>query len=120
MPSLHVHYLPQFVPEHELADAAVVVIDLLRASTTVCHALAAGARDVVPYVEVDAALHAAQTYLRSDVLMGGSVAASSSRDSTSATRQPSIRRNSSSGSEYYSPRPTVHAPSTTPGSLLAW
>jgi 2-phosphosulfolactate phosphatase len=71
MPALHVHYLPQFVRETELADAAVVVIDLLRASTTVCHALAAGAKDVVPHVEVDAVLHAAPSYLRSEVLLGG-------------------------------------------------
>lgn len=71
MPTLQVHYLPQFVPEHELAGAAVVVIDLLRASTTVCHALAAGARDVVPLVEVDAVLQAADGCLRSEVLLGG-------------------------------------------------
>ncbi|MGI9457166.1 MAG: 2-phosphosulfolactate phosphatase [Aeoliella sp.] len=71
MPTLHVHYLPQFVGEHELADAAVVVIDLLRASTTLCHALAAGAQDVVPHVEVDAVFAAASAYQRSDVLLGG-------------------------------------------------
>lgn len=71
MPELHAHYLPQFVGEHELADAAVVVIDLLRASTTVCHALAAGAQDVVPHVEVDAVLAAAGQYDRSTVLLGG-------------------------------------------------
>lgn len=71
MPTLQVHYLPQFVGEHALADAPVVVIDLLRASTTVCHALAAGARDVVPHVEVDAVLQASESYLRSEVLLGG-------------------------------------------------
>jgi len=71
MPNLQVHYLPQFVGEHELADAAVVVIDLLRASTTVCHALAAGARDVVPHVEVDAVIAAATQCDRSIVLLGG-------------------------------------------------
>ncbi len=71
MPTLHVHYLPQFVREHDLADAAVVVIDLLRASTTICHALAAGARDVVPFVEVDEVFHAAEAYDRSEILLGG-------------------------------------------------
>lgn len=49
----------------------MVVIDLLRASTTVCHALAAGAREVVPFQEVDAVLAAAQGCLRSEVLLGG-------------------------------------------------
>jgi 2-phosphosulfolactate phosphatase len=71
MPSLYVHYLPQFCAEHDLADAAVVVIDQLRASSTVCHALAAGAKDVVPFVEVDAVLAAAGEYDRSQVLLGG-------------------------------------------------
>src|SRR5688572_5542963 len=71
MPSLYVHYLPQFCAEHDLADAAVVVIDQLRASSTVCHALAAGAKDVVPFVEVDALLSAAGEYDRSQVLLGG-------------------------------------------------
>lgn len=71
MPDIHVHYLPQFVGEHELADSAVVVIDLLRASSTVCHALAAGARDVLPHVEVDEVLRSAEAYQRSDVILGG-------------------------------------------------
>lgn len=71
MPTVHVHYLPQFVGEHELADSAVVVIDLLRASTTICHALAAGAQDVVPHVEVDSVFAAAGQYQRSQVLLGG-------------------------------------------------
>lgn len=71
MPTLHVHYLPQFVSDYELGDAVVVVIDQLRASSTVCHALAAGARDVVPYVEVDAVFKAAEQYDRSQVLLAG-------------------------------------------------
>lgn len=71
MPTLNVHYLPQFVGEHELADAPVVVIDQLRASSTVCHALAAGAKDVVPHVEVDAVLAAAERCDRDQVLLGG-------------------------------------------------
>lgn len=71
MPELHVHYLPHFVREHDLADATVVVIDQLRASSTVCHALAAGAQDVVPFLEVDAVLAAAGEYERDQVLLGG-------------------------------------------------
>ncbi|MCO6045657.1 2-phosphosulfolactate phosphatase [Aeoliella sp. ICT_H6.2] len=71
MPELHVHYLPHFVREHDLAESTVVVIDQLRASSTVCHALAAGARDVVPFQEVDDVLTAAGDYNRADVLMGG-------------------------------------------------
>lgn len=45
---IHVHLVPSlFVPE-ELAGGTAVVIDVLRASTTVCHALHAGADRVVP------------------------------------------------------------------------
>lgn len=74
MPSaraLSVHYLPQFVPEHDFAGGTVVVIDLLRASTTICHALAAGARDVSPFVEVDDLVRAAEGLDRSLVVLGG-------------------------------------------------
>ncbi|MEM9658562.1 MAG: 2-phosphosulfolactate phosphatase, partial [Planctomycetota bacterium] len=59
MHELHVHYLPQFVAEADLADRVVIVVDLLRASTTLCHALAAGATSAVAFVEVDQALRAA-------------------------------------------------------------
>jgi 2-phosphosulfolactate phosphatase len=68
---LRVHYLPQFVAETELAGSAVVVIDQLRASSTVCYALAAGAKEVVPLQEVDAVLAAAHGELRHEVLLGG-------------------------------------------------
>ncbi len=69
---LNVHTLPSHVSEEELADSAVVVIDLLRASTTICQALASGAREVVPFLEVDAALAAAAAELRrGDIVLGG-------------------------------------------------
>jgi 2-phosphosulfolactate phosphatase len=68
---LRVHFLPQFVGEHELAGSTVIVVDLLRASTTICHALAAGARDVVPFVEVDETMRAAAEYDRSEIVLGG-------------------------------------------------
>jgi 2-phosphosulfolactate phosphatase len=43
----------------------------LRASSTVCYALAAGAREVVPLQEVDAVLAAAHGERRDEVLLGG-------------------------------------------------
>ena len=66
-----VHSLPMNVSEDELAGSTVVVIDLLRASSTICQALAAGAREVVPFVEVEATLAAAESAGRSDVVLGG-------------------------------------------------
>ncbi|MAT69570.1 MAG: 2-phosphosulfolactate phosphatase [Planctomycetaceae bacterium] len=68
---LFVHYLPQFISEADLAGRTVVVVDLLRASTTICHALAAGADCVVPFVEVDATRRAAAGLDRSRTLLGG-------------------------------------------------
>lgn len=71
LPDLSVHYLPQFVAEHDFVGGTVVVIDLLRASTTICHALAAGAREVTPFVEVDDLLRAADGRDRAGLLLGG-------------------------------------------------
>lgn len=68
---LNVHYLPQFVAEHELAGSTVVVVDLLRASTTICHALAARARDVVPFVEIADTAKEAARYDRAEIVLGG-------------------------------------------------
>ena len=72
MKTLTVHYLPQFVSESDLAGDTVVVIDLLRASTTICHALAAGATEVFAFREVGDAVRAAEARGdRSTLLLGG-------------------------------------------------
>ncbi len=68
---LAVHYLPQFVDESELADSVVVVVDQLRASSTICHALSAGAKCVMPFVEVDDTLAKAAEFAAGEVLLGG-------------------------------------------------
>jgi 2-phosphosulfolactate phosphatase len=52
----YVHLLPGLTSEEELAGGTVVVVDILRATTTILHALAAGATKVVPLLEVDHAL----------------------------------------------------------------
>ncbi|NOY30642.1 MAG: 2-phosphosulfolactate phosphatase [Planctomycetes bacterium] len=71
MPELNVHYLPQFVAESELAGSVVVVVDLLRASTTICHALASGANSVVPCLEIDEAWAKAKQFSRDEIVLGG-------------------------------------------------
>ena len=68
---LAVHYLPQFVAQSDLAGSVVVVVDQLRASSTICHALAAGAKCVVPLVEVDETFARARDYPRSEIVLGG-------------------------------------------------
>jgi 2-phosphosulfolactate phosphatase len=50
---LFVSLLPSLLDASRLAGGSVVVIDVLRASTTVCAALHAGASRVVPFANVD-------------------------------------------------------------------
>ncbi len=68
---LRVHNLPQHVQAEELAESAVIVIDLLRATSTICTALASGATEVVPILEIDEALAASQDGARSEAVLGG-------------------------------------------------
>ncbi len=53
--TLAVHFLPELTTPAELAAGVVVVVDVLRASTTITTALAAGAREVIPCAEVEQA-----------------------------------------------------------------
>ncbi|MEX2307142.1 MAG: 2-phosphosulfolactate phosphatase [Pirellulales bacterium] len=68
---INVHSLPQKIAEQDLAGSTVVVIDVLRASTMICQALASGAREVVPLIEVDDAVAAAAKANRKEVILGG-------------------------------------------------
>ncbi len=69
---LRVHHLPRHVPAEELAGGTVIVIDLLRATTTICQALASGASEVVPFLEIEDALEAAKAVPdRERIVLGG-------------------------------------------------
>ncbi|QEG33153.1 2-phosphosulfolactate phosphatase [Bythopirellula goksoeyrii] len=68
---LNVHYLPQFVAESDLAGSTVIVVDLLRASTTICHALKAGASAVVPLLEIGDVADRVEKLGRENVVLGG-------------------------------------------------
>jgi 2-phosphosulfolactate phosphatase len=64
MPSdrqIDVYLLPALVEPAELAGKVVVVIDVLRATTTIVHALAHGATQVIPCLEVAEAMQHAIT-----------------------------------------------------------
>lgn len=52
---LAVHFLPSLTTAEELAEGVVVVVDVLRASTTITAALGSGAKAVVPCLEVEEA-----------------------------------------------------------------
>jgi 2-phosphosulfolactate phosphatase len=70
-PILNVYALPKLVEPAELAGAAAVVIDVLRASTTILYALDAGATTVVPCLEIADARALAKQYPTGDVRLGG-------------------------------------------------
>jgi 2-phosphosulfolactate phosphatase len=67
---LDIYLLPTLVEPAALAGKAVVVIDILRATTTIVHALAAGAAEVRPCQEVEDARRLASE-IGGDVLLGG-------------------------------------------------
>jgi 2-phosphosulfolactate phosphatase len=71
MLSLKAHFLPKLTTPDELADGAVVVIDVLRATTVIAHALAAGTRQVIPCLEVEDALQAAAGLPKGEAVLGG-------------------------------------------------
>lgn len=70
MRDVRVHNLPRQIAPEALAGSTIVVIDLLRATSTICQALAAGATEVVPFLEIDEALTAAAAD-RANVVLGG-------------------------------------------------
>ncbi|HMO84724.1 MAG TPA: 2-phosphosulfolactate phosphatase, partial [Lacipirellulaceae bacterium] len=67
MPRLDLYPLAKDAPREAHADATVIVVDMLRASTTIATALAAGAECVMPFAEIDETLAAAQRFGRDQV-----------------------------------------------------
>src|SRR5262245_59827476 len=68
---VHVFLLPQLAPEASLAGSVAVVIDVLRASTTIVHALAAGCSCVRPCLEVEEARALADSMRAGKVILAG-------------------------------------------------
>ncbi|MDX1964158.1 MAG: 2-phosphosulfolactate phosphatase [Pirellulales bacterium] len=69
--TLCVHFLPQLTTAEELAAGTVVVLDILRASTTITAALDNGASRVIPCLEVADAQKTAATLPAGTALLGG-------------------------------------------------
>jgi 2-phosphosulfolactate phosphatase len=68
---VHVHLAPPLVAPERLAGGVAVVIDVLRATTTVVHALAAGCLAVRPCLTVDEARALADSLPAGKVLLAG-------------------------------------------------
>ncbi|MBS0205225.1 MAG: 2-phosphosulfolactate phosphatase [Planctomycetes bacterium] len=66
-----VHLLPALFEPEDVRGGIAVIIDVLRASTTIVHALDNGAKCVIPCGEVDEAHRIARTRPAGSVLLGG-------------------------------------------------
>lgn len=65
------HFLPALFEPNELESGVAVVIDVLRATSTIVHALEAGVESISPCGEIDEARQIASRRLPGTVLLGG-------------------------------------------------
>jgi len=63
--------IPQEITEDKLKDRTVVVIDVLRASTTICRALESGAKEIIPMDSPASAIELAASLSSDNVLLCG-------------------------------------------------
>ncbi len=68
---LSIHFTPLGVKQQAIAGKPVLVIDVLRATTTIIAALANGAKAVVPTETAEEALRVAQNFDRDDAVLAG-------------------------------------------------
>jgi 2-phosphosulfolactate phosphatase len=68
---IEVYFTPNALAPNELAGRTVAVVDLLRASTTIAVALAAGAKEILPAGSTEEALRIAQNLERDQVVLAG-------------------------------------------------
>lgn len=70
-PPVFVHLLPGLIPPTALKDGVAVVVDVLRATTAMVHALAAGVEAIIPCGEVDEARRVAASLPPGTAILGG-------------------------------------------------
>ncbi len=68
---VNVHFSPNHLDEIALRDKNIVVIDVLRASTTICYAMRAGAREIIPVGSVDLAMKIVGNLFSTSTLLCG-------------------------------------------------
>jgi len=68
---VHVYLLPELAPPEQLRQSVAVVVDVLRATTSIVHALAAGCTAVLPCAEVDEARTLSGSLPAGRVLLAG-------------------------------------------------
>ena len=70
-PPVFVHLHPSHLPAGCLAGSTAVVIDVLRATTVMIHALAAGCRAIIPCLEIEEALAIHKSFPQGHAFLGG-------------------------------------------------
>src|SRR5262249_27670578 len=68
---VHVYLLPELAPPERLRQAVAVVVDVLRATTSILHAVAAGCPAVLPCAEVEEARALSDSMRAGRVLLAG-------------------------------------------------
>jgi 2-phosphosulfolactate phosphatase len=68
---VYVHLLPSLIPPGSLRGGVAVVLDVLRATTVMVHALANGCASVIPCAEIDEARSAASGLAPGTAILGG-------------------------------------------------
>ena len=68
---IDVHFVPSPLNPRLLSDRAVVVIDVLRATSVMVHALSEGAIEIIPITTVEEALQRVKTFPSGTTLLGG-------------------------------------------------
>jgi len=71
MNNLETLFIPEEIKNIEVAGKLVVIIDVLRASSTIITALANGCRGFIPILSPDQAKEKAQQFEKENVLLGG-------------------------------------------------
>jgi 2-phosphosulfolactate phosphatase len=70
-PKVFVHLLPSLIPSGSLRGGVAVVVDVLRATTVMVYALAAGCEAIIPCEEIDEAKAVAEGLPRGTALLAG-------------------------------------------------
>ncbi|MBM7583390.1 2-phosphosulfolactate phosphatase [Caldicoprobacter guelmensis] len=68
---IDVYALPNSVQEKELKERIAVVVDVLRASSTIITALHNGCREVIPLIDIEEAINLSKNYEKGTFLLGG-------------------------------------------------
>jgi 2-phosphosulfolactate phosphatase len=68
---LNVYATPDSVADKELKDKIVVVIDVLRATSTILAALINGCREVIPAIEIEEVINMSKNYEKDSYLLCG-------------------------------------------------